>query len=92
LSSPHYLGLKFVINGKTHYGWARFKPHQGLNNYYLTGYAYETIPNKPITTGQIKGPDDNSIDEPIAFQGAPASQPASLGMLALGFVRPHTSR
>jgi hypothetical protein len=68
--------------------------HASLNNVFfasagyvvarLTGYAYETIPNKSITTGQTKGPDNNSIDEPIASLAAPTPQPASLGMLALG--------
>ena len=52
-----YLGLKFSIKGKTHFGWARVKtasifPYKVL----LTGYAYETIPNKPIMTGATKRP------------------------------------
>jgi hypothetical protein len=28
----------------------------------LTGYAYETIPNKPIITGKTKGPDVITLD------------------------------
>ena len=27
-----------------------------------TGYAYETIPNKPIITGKTKGPDVITLD------------------------------
>jgi hypothetical protein len=56
-----YLGLKFVIHGKMHYGWARLTVTLGHQRQYddvsgtLTGYAYETIPNKPIITGKTKG-------------------------------------
>jgi len=56
-----YLGLKFVVNGKTHYGWARWNVMihgQGRLRYItatLTGYAYETIPNKPIIAGKTHG-------------------------------------
>jgi hypothetical protein len=51
-----YLGLKFVIHGKMHFGWARIN-FGGLGaTDYITGYAYETIPNKPIITGKTKGP------------------------------------
>ncbi len=56
-----YLGLKFAINGEIHYGWARLTvsvQHRSLNiRATLTGYAYETVPNKPITAGRTKGPD-----------------------------------
>ena len=80
-----YLGLRFQIKGRTHYGWARLTVKLRLGFVVtLTGFAYETIPNKPITTGQTKGPDNNSIDAPIASLAAPTHQPASLGMLALG--------
>ena len=68
-----YLGIRFNIKGKLHYGWARLtvtptKDFVGT----LTGYAYETIPNKPIIAGKTKGPDANT------------PQPASLGHLARG--------
>jgi len=58
-----YLGLKFVVHGKVHYGWARLSVTLGHHRQYddvigtLTGYAYETVPNKPIIAGQITGPD-----------------------------------
>ena len=73
-----YLGLKFVIHGKVHYGWARFTVTLGHHRQYddvtgtLTGYAYETIPNKPIIAGQITGPDVITV------------QPETLGRLARG--------
>jgi len=87
-----YLGLKFSINGTTHFGWARlnvtcvtmFGNHKVTG--VLTGYAYETIPNKPIVTGKTKGPDEESIVESSsrAALTAPAPTRATLGMLAVG--------
>jgi len=73
-----YLGLKFVIHGKVHYGWARLSVAVGHRRQYedvtgtLTGYAYETVPNKPIIAGKTKGADV------IMFP------PDTLGGLALG--------
>jgi hypothetical protein len=68
-----YLGLRFVITGKIHYGWARL--NVSCAKYQctalLTGYAYETVANKAIIAGKTKGPDD-------------ALQPATLGHLAQG--------
>lgn len=81
-----YLGLKFVIKGKKHFGWARVKisiARQSITA-TLTGYAYETIPNKSIIAGQTKGPDDTTIEEPQGSLTAPSPQSASLGTLALG--------
>ena len=52
-----YVGLKFSISGQVHYGWARVKfPTPGYYAYpSIYGYAYESTPNMPIVTGQIKG-------------------------------------
>jgi len=70
-----YAGLKFNINGKTHYGWARMsvsgKAFRTVTA-TLTGYAYETIPNKAIIAGKTRGRDDND------------AAPGTLGKLALG--------
>ena len=54
-----YLGLKFVIKGKVHFGWARVKvsTRSVSISATLTGYAYETISNKPIVSGRTHGPD-----------------------------------
>ncbi len=51
-----FLGLKFYIKEEIHFGWARLKfSNHGL---VLTGYAYETVPKKPIITGKTKRPND----------------------------------
>lgn len=81
-----YVGLKFLIKGQVHYGWARLTVTVKYPiSATLTGYAYETVPNKAIVTGKTKGPDVEQI-EPMADQGIrpEVPQPASLGMLALG--------
>ncbi len=84
-----YLGLKFVIKGKVHYGWARVRMTHVYLDAILTGYAYETIPNKPIYTWPLR--ETNDVEESDRGPGASltnpipdAPQPASLGMLALG--------
>ncbi len=69
-----YLGLKFHVNGEVHYGWARFNltTSDGEITATLTGYAYETTPNKPIIAGKTHGKDVITVE------------PATLGHLALG--------
>jgi hypothetical protein len=80
-----YLGLKFTINGKIHFGWARVKVDTDLQQRpflaTLTGYAYETIPGKAIIAGATKGPDDA---EPTAALSSRTPEPVTLGALALG--------
>jgi hypothetical protein len=85
-----YLGLRFNIKQKTHYGWARLNiscnPKNRRITAVLTGYAYETIPNKSIVTGKTKGPNGlSNVAQPSpASLRAPAHQPARLGLLAVG--------
>jgi hypothetical protein len=82
-----YLGVKFNVKGRTHFGWARLSVQIQLPQTItatLTGYAYETIPDKPITAGQTKGPDNTNIEEPNASLTTPPPRPATLGTLALG--------
>jgi hypothetical protein len=82
-----YLGVKFKIKGRYHYGWARLTvtvaPPITITA-TLTGYAYETIVNKAITAGQTKGSDDSAPEETSASLAAPSPEPATLGALALG--------
>ncbi|MFZ0317690.1 MAG: hypothetical protein WAL56_01085 [Candidatus Sulfotelmatobacter sp.] len=64
----HYLGLKFVIDGETHYGWARFNvqirlPLKGNVQAILTGYAYETVANAPILAGETSAPKSQALSQ-----------------------------
>jgi hypothetical protein len=81
-TTNRYLGIKFLINGQTHYGWARLTVSKGLNA-VLTGYAYETIPNVSIVEGHTFG-----AEKAVSFAPSdlprPVPRPASLGALALG--------
>jgi hypothetical protein len=75
-----FLGLAFVVSGETHYGWARlnqsgYRACTGL----LTGYAYETTPNKAIATGRTSdsseeqaglAPSDSTAEVSTAMLGA----------------------
>lgn len=82
-----FLGLQFTIKGRKHFGWARLSVSRAPYTVMLTGYAYETIPNKPIIAGKTKGSDeiDNSVEHlnPGALT-VPPSGPVMLGLLALG--------
>lgn len=81
-----YLGFKFTVDGQTHYGWARVAVQIKVPleiTATLTGYAYETVPNRPIATGFTKG----SLDEAAGMETQAKSQPsgpATLGQLAHG--------
>jgi hypothetical protein len=77
-----YLGLKFVINGKVHFGWARVRL-AGESSPTIVGYAYETVPNKRILTGQKKESAEIATDEPVSLS-APPARTATLALLAMG--------
>jgi len=81
----YYLGVQFSIGSETHYGWVRLSVGKLCSGgqAVMTGYAYETVANKPIIAGKASG-------FAVADAGghgllpAPSQPPASLGMLALG--------
>jgi hypothetical protein len=79
-ATNRYLGVKFIINGETHYGWARFNAGAGYAQ--LTGYAYETIPDKPIPAGVFETAPPESGANSTA-----GANPGSLGALARGAAR-----
>jgi hypothetical protein len=91
-----YLGLRFLLNGETHYGWARFTVtfHPGIPEHrtwiaQLTGFAYETVANKPIAAGQTKSNDGDAKEEEESGSSSQLKPVASghsamLGKLALG--------
>jgi len=76
-----FLGLKFLINGETHYGWARLTvtTAHGVINATLTGYAYETTPGQAILAGD-RGPAAKPAVETLDF----ATPGPSLGDLSRG--------
>ncbi len=79
----HFLGFKFLINGQVHFGWARMtvqirKAETTGVHAVLTGYAYETVADRPITTGKTSSTTEGSqID--LQTRGV-----ATVGVLALG--------
>jgi hypothetical protein len=77
-----YLGVKFLIKGKIHYGWIRLTViTQPLGmTATITGYAYETVANKAITAGSgTTAAAESEVGSPAAKSAA-----RSLGMLAAG--------
>jgi hypothetical protein len=78
-----YLGLEFQENGKAHFGWARV--NVGPCGVALTGYAYETVPGRPITAGQTQSNDESTLmPHALEPEGETAMMPATLGLLAQG--------
>jgi hypothetical protein len=79
-----YLGVKFLIDGETHYGWVRMTVDTGVDSglyAQIDSYAYETVPDTAICArevGECPTPDADS-EETGQNVGGP-----SLGMLALG--------
>lgn len=79
-----YLGVRFLINGETHYGWVRLTvttEPRGLSA-AITAYAYETEPNKRIVAGVDETAANTSPEADL--QAKQSGVAASLGMLALG--------
>jgi hypothetical protein len=72
-----YVGVRFLIGGKTHYGWIRMtvttSQSHGAMSVVITGYAYETVPNKAVTAGETS-----------TTSAQQTSAGPSLGMLARG--------
>ncbi len=85
-----YLGLRFTIDGQTHYGWARMRVrhdyHQPVIFATLSGVAYETVPGKAIVTGRISGPAQPDGQSGIQKEelNRPALENQTLGALAVG--------
>jgi hypothetical protein len=77
-ATSRYLGLKFEINGETHFGWIRLTVKYPAAK--ITGYAYETVTEKTIRAGDTGIPSADEAD----VVPSPADVPASLGLLARG--------
>ncbi len=80
-----YLGVKFLINGETHYGWIRLTvttaPKAAMSA-TITAYAYETVANKVIKAGTATSAASTAESKSEVRSSKPGE--ASLGMLALG--------
>jgi hypothetical protein len=77
-----YLGLKFKINGQTHYGWARFSVRYTGYTWItatLLGFAYETNADQSIHAGQTT---EAQIGE--VAPSTIGAESGTLGLLALG--------
>ena len=48
-----YLGLKLVVSGQTHYGWARLDVNTTNGSFTIKDYAYDATPNQPILAGAV---------------------------------------
>ncbi|HEX3818864.1 MAG TPA: hypothetical protein VHW45_00960 [Candidatus Sulfotelmatobacter sp.] len=83
-NTPHYLGVKFIINGQTHYGWvmATVSSKEELSG-TVTEYAYETEPNKKIGAGATSDTAETAKAAPVQ-QSLRFGNGPSIGMLALG--------
>ncbi len=78
-----FLGVRFLIDGETHYGWVRLTVTTEPRGFSaeITAYAYETIANKRILAG-VSGTSSVAEARPQSIE--PSSERASLGMLAVG--------
>jgi len=84
-TTDRFLGLRFVVSGKTYYGWAGFSAVKLSVNFFgkpyiqarLTGVAYEDEPGQAIRAGQMQ-------DGTAMIEAAPNPPRATLGLLALG--------
>jgi|HubBroStandDraft_6_1064221.scaffolds.fasta_scaffold26541_3 hypothetical protein len=83
-----FLGVKFIIQGEIHYGWVRVDAAATFAGMYaaVTGYAYESVPNQPIKTGQTSGSikKRNQGTKGSAAAHTPPPSSGSLGQLAIG--------
>lgn len=51
--AERFLGLKFDINGRKHYGWAQLEV-KSATEWTIKDYAYNATPDKPILAGQTE--------------------------------------
>lgn len=55
-STSAFVGIELQIGENTHYGWVQFDNPLPIYGGYVTGFAYETVPNTSITAGAIPEP------------------------------------
>jgi hypothetical protein len=75
-----FLGVRFMINGRPHYGWIGFRSVAYFEA-KLAGWAYETEPNKAILAGAM-GEQDTESDSATMH----SAERTTLELLAAGNV------
>jgi hypothetical protein len=78
--AERYLGVRFLIDGETHYGWVRMSVSTEPSNIgaTITGYAYNTVANQPLKAGEgAQKPRGAGLHRAGLY-------PAGLGALSLG--------
>jgi hypothetical protein len=66
-----YLGLKFVVAGNTHYGWARLDVLAVADIWTLKDYAFNASPNTGLTAGQMTGVSTLAMESLVHFVNQP---------------------
>lgn len=66
-----YLGLKFVVAGNTHYGWARLDVLAVADVWTLKDYAFNAMPNTGLTAGQMTGVNTMAMESLVHFVNQP---------------------
>lgn len=82
-TTQRFLGVRFQIDGRTHYGWIGFRSVTAsvFITATLYGWAYETQPNTPIYAGLAAA--IGKLEKQPAVRSA---EPTSLELLAAGHV------
>jgi hypothetical protein len=82
-----YLGVRFEIAGKMHYGWVRLKidplctscRNGDKNSGHIVDAAYESVPDKSIIAGKSKGPDDMTQQFTLGYLASGSAAASPLG-------------
>lgn len=56
-----YIGVEFLIDSATHYGWIEVQGHWSYPYAMVWGWAYESTPGMPIAAGAIPEPTTLSL-------------------------------
>jgi hypothetical protein len=80
-----FVGVRFKINGNTHYGWIRLQLGEFPGEISATEWAYESCADTPIAAGATSG-GSATCGAPVAPKSIPVMGPLAYGLtsLALG--------
>lgn len=77
-----YMGVRFTINGQNHFGWIRITVED--LQAHISGYAYESVANKPIKAGFTSGAAAETAEMSGVETQRVVRTGATLGMLGRG--------